>query len=75
MALADLLPALPWLAPFATLFRLADNRPNLSDVAPVVDDGSTDDTAAIVERLAAGEPRLRLARGAGLDIGRSSARR
>ncbi len=30
----ELLPALPWLAPFASLFRLADNRPNLSDVPP-----------------------------------------
>jgi chlorobactene glucosyltransferase len=35
MAPADLLPALPWLAPFASLFRLTDNHPNLSDVAPV----------------------------------------
>jgi chlorobactene glucosyltransferase len=106
MAPADLLPALPWLAPFASLFRLADHRPNLSDVAPVagppvsvviparneagtietvvrsvlasayrpldlmvVDDRSTDDTAAIVERLAAGEPRLRLVRGAPLPGG------
>ena len=33
-SLLELLPALPWLAPFASLFRLADNRPNLSDVAP-----------------------------------------
>ncbi len=31
-SLPELLPALPWLAPFASLFRLADNRPNLSDV-------------------------------------------
>src|ERR1041384_5002145 len=30
----ELLPALPWLAPFATLPRLAGNRPNLSDVEP-----------------------------------------
>ena len=35
----------------------------------VVDDRSTDDTAAIVERLAAGEPRLRLVRGAPLPPG------
>src|SRR5437867_12986331 len=35
MAPADFLPALPWLAPFATLARLADTRPNLSDVTPV----------------------------------------
>jgi chlorobactene glucosyltransferase len=34
MAPADFLPALPWLAPFAALARLADTRPNLSDVAP-----------------------------------------
>jgi chlorobactene glucosyltransferase len=33
-SLLELLPALPWLAPFASLFRLADNRPNLSDVPP-----------------------------------------
>jgi chlorobactene glucosyltransferase len=33
-SLLELLPALPWLAPFASLFRLADNRPNLSDVSP-----------------------------------------
>ena len=102
----DLLPALPWLVPFASLFRLADNRPNLSDVPPVtgpllsvvvparnesatietvvtsvlastyeplevlvVDDRSTDDTAAIVERLAATEARLRLVRGEPLPDG------
>jgi chlorobactene glucosyltransferase len=106
MAPADLLPALPWLAPFAGLYRLADNRPNLSEVAPVdgppvsvviparneaetietvvrsvlasryprlelivVDDRSTDDTAAIVERLAAGDARLRLIRGGPLPEG------
>ena len=34
MQLIDLLPALPWLAPFGGLFRLAVNRPNLSDTAP-----------------------------------------
>ena len=34
MAPADL-PALPWRAPFATLARLADTRPNLSDVPPI----------------------------------------
>ncbi|HET7241187.1 MAG TPA: glycosyltransferase, partial [Gemmatimonadales bacterium] len=27
----ELLPALPWLAPFAVLPRLANLRPNLSD--------------------------------------------
>ena len=35
MALAQFLPALSWLLPFASLFRLAHNRPNLSDVPPV----------------------------------------
>ncbi|HYC31205.1 MAG TPA: glycosyltransferase family 2 protein, partial [Gemmatimonadales bacterium] len=30
----DLLPALPWLVPFAGLARLAVNRPNLSDTPP-----------------------------------------
>ena len=35
MALAQFLPALPWLLPFGSLFRLAHNRPNLSDVPPV----------------------------------------
>jgi chlorobactene glucosyltransferase len=106
MAPADLLPALPWLAPFAGLFRLANNRPNLSDVPPVdgppvsvviparneaatietavrsvlassyprldlivVDDRSTDETAAIVERLGTGDVRLRLLRGAPLPEG------
>jgi chlorobactene glucosyltransferase len=38
MAPADLLPALPWLAPFATLPRLADTRPNLADSAPISDE-------------------------------------
>jgi chlorobactene glucosyltransferase len=106
MPIAALLPALPWLAPFAALARLADNRPNLSDVSPVegtpvsviiparnesqiieavvrsilgssyrpfellvVDDRSTDDTAAIIERLAAGDRRLRLVRGEPLPDG------
>ena len=101
MNLADLLPALPWLAPFAGLFRLAVNRPNLSDTPPaegglvsviiparneertietvvrsvlrstymplevlVVDDGSTDGTAAIVKRLAGEDSRLRPIEGA-----------
>ena len=100
MSITELLPALPWLAPFAALVRLADRRPNLSDIAPiegplvsvviparnesatieavvhsvlassygafellVVDDRSTDDTAAIVERIAARDPRVRLVRG------------
>ena len=106
MAFADLLPALPWLVPFASLARLRRNQPNLSDVDPVqgtpvsivvparnesdtietvvrsilastyrpfellvVDDRSTDNTAAIVERLAAEDPRLRLVRGAPLPDG------
>lgn len=106
MTAADLLPALPWLAPFAGLARLAQTKPNLSDVAPasgtlvsiviparneaanietavrsilssaydpfeliVVDDRSTDGTASIVERLAAGGGRLRLVRGEPLPEG------
>jgi chlorobactene glucosyltransferase len=106
MSITELFPALPWLAPFAGLVRLADRRPNLSDAAPVegplvsvviparnesqtikavvrfiltssygafellvVDDRSTDDTAAIVERLAAGDPRIRLVRGEPLPDG------
>jgi chlorobactene glucosyltransferase len=106
MSITELLPALPWLAPFASLVRLADRRPNLSDIAPVegplvtvviparnesetieavvcsilassygafellvVDDRSTDDTAAIVERLAAGNPHVRLVRGEPLPDG------
>jgi chlorobactene glucosyltransferase len=106
VSVAALLPALPWLAPFAGMVRLADNRPNLSDVAPVegtplsviiparnesttietvvrsilassyrplellvVDDRSTDDTAAIVERLAKTDARLRLLRGEPLPPG------
>ena len=106
MSITELFPALPWLAPFVSLVRLADRRPNLSDVAPVegplvsvviparnesqtieavvrsiltssygafellvVDDRSTDDTAAIVERLAAKDPRVRLVRGEPLPDG------
>jgi chlorobactene glucosyltransferase len=106
MALVDLAAALPWLAPFAGLARLARTRPNLSDVAPVtgtpvtiviparnesgtietvirsilastyqpfelvvVDDRSSDDTAAAVERLAAGDSRLRLVPGTALPEG------
>jgi chlorobactene glucosyltransferase len=105
-SLSELLPALPWLVPFASLFRLASNRPNLSDVPPaagppvsvivparnesatietvvrsvlastyealellVLDDRSTDDTAAIVQRLAAEDARLRLVRGEPLPEG------
>jgi chlorobactene glucosyltransferase len=102
----ELLPALPWLAPFATIPRLARNRPNLSDVPPasaglvsviiparnesaviatvigsvlasayepievvVVDDRSTDDTAARVADLAQRDPRLRLVAGGELPAG------
>jgi chlorobactene glucosyltransferase len=105
-SVSELLPALPWLVPFASLPRLASNRPNLSDVSAaggtlvsvvvparnesatiaivvssvlastyeplellVVDDRSTDDTAAMVERLAAEDRRLRLVRGAPLPEG------
>jgi cellulose synthase/poly-beta-1,6-N-acetylglucosamine synthase-like glycosyltransferase len=111
MPITELLPALPWLAPFATLVRLADRRPNLGDIAPVqgplvsvviparnesetieavvhsilsssyaafellvVDDRSTDDTAAIVARLAAGDPRVRLVRGEPLPTGGMASR-
>jgi chlorobactene glucosyltransferase len=105
-SVSELLPALPWLVPFASLVRLASNRPNLSDVPPaagtmvsvivparnesaaietvvrsvlastyeplellVLDDRSTDETAAIVERLAAEDARLRLIRGEPLPEG------
>jgi chlorobactene glucosyltransferase len=104
--LTELWPALPWLAPFASLFRLADTRPNLSDApladgglvsviiparnesatietvvrsvlassyAPlellVVDDRSTDDTAAVVHRIATEDGRVRLVPGAPLPEG------
>jgi chlorobactene glucosyltransferase len=102
----ELLPALPWLAPFAVLPRLANLRPNLSDspagshglvsvIIParnesavietvvtsvlasaylpievvVVDDRSTDDTAARVAELARRDPRLRLLPGRELPPG------
>ncbi len=102
----ELLPALPWLAPFAVIPRLANLRPNLSDsptasaglvsvIIParnesavietvvtsvlaslyhpievvVVDDRSTDDTAAQVAELARGDARLRLVPGRELPAG------
>jgi len=102
----ELLPALPWLAPFAVIPRLAQLRPNLSDsqsasdglvsvIIParnegavietvvtsvlasayrpievlVVDDRSTDDTAARVAELARRDPRLRLVPGSELPPG------
>ena len=106
MTLAELLPALPWLAPFAGLMRLSRGKPSITDVEPVsgelvsiviparnevsnietavrsilttdyhpfelivVDDRSTDETAAVVERLAAGDERVRLIRGVELAEG------
>jgi chlorobactene glucosyltransferase len=108
MALADLLPALPWAAPFLAFVRLAHMRPALAADPPadarahrvsviiparneaatietvvrsvlatahenfeviVVDDRSTDTTAAIVERLARADARLRLVQGADLPAG------
>jgi chlorobactene glucosyltransferase len=106
VAPAEFVPALPWLAPFAGLFRLADPKPTLDDVPPadgplvsviiparnesavietvvgsvlatryprleliVVDDRSTDDTAARVGRLIEREPRARLVAGAALPAG------
>ena len=102
----ELLPALPWLVPFASLLRLGNTHPNLSQaplaegtlvsvIIParnesatietvvrsvlgstyrplellVVDDDSTDDTAEIVGRLAAEQPRLRLVPGEPLPPG------
>lgn len=102
----ELLPALPWLAPFASLIRLANTHPSLSQaplaegtlvsvIIParnesatietvvrsvlastyrplellVVDDRSTDDTAEIVERLAAEHRSVRLVPGAPLPPG------
>ncbi len=102
----SLLLALPWLAPFLSLVRLARREPLLGRVPPtqgrlvsvivparnesltietvvrsvlsstyepfellVVDDRSTDDTAAVVRRLAAGDRRLRLIQGADLPAG------
>lgn len=106
VATIDLLPALPWVAPFASLIRLANTHPNLSRapladgplvsvIIParnesatietvvrsvlastyrplellVVDDRSTDDTAEVVERLAAEHRSVRLVPGAPLPPG------
>ncbi|MGE5926813.1 MAG: glycosyltransferase [Gemmatimonadota bacterium] len=108
MALAELLPALPWAVPFLAFIRLADLRPALAAEPPadphahrvsviiparneaatietvvrsvlatahanvevlVVDDRSTDATAAIVARIAAEDPRVRLVPGAELPAG------
>jgi chlorobactene glucosyltransferase len=108
MALADLLPALPWAVPFLAFVRLANLRPSLTDdpaadprahrvsvIIParneaatietvvrsalatahgnfeviVVDDRSTDATAQLVERIAAGDARVRLVHGAELPAG------
>jgi chlorobactene glucosyltransferase len=102
----ELLPALPWLVPYAVIHRLAKLRPNLTDsptasdglvsvIIParneravietvvtsvlasayrplevlVVDDRSTDDTAARVGELARRDPRLRLIAGEELPPG------
>ncbi len=106
MTLAELLPALPWLAPFAGLVRLRRGKPSITDVGPssgelvsiiiparneasniaiavrsilatvyhpfellVVDDRSTDQTAAVVEGLEASDARVRLIRGLELAEG------
>ena len=106
MTPAAFLLALPWMAPWLTLVRLARREPDLTRIAPasgrrvtviiparnesatietvvlsvlassyepleviVVDDRSTDDTAARVERLAARDARLRLVPGAELPAG------
>ena len=105
-SVTELLPALPWLAPFAGLFRLASNLPNLSNAPPasgplvsviiparneaatietvvqsvlattypaiellVVDDRSTDHTAAIIARLAEEDGRVRAIGGEPLPAG------
>ena len=107
MDLRALLPALPWLAPFAALARLGRRTPELSTAPPVtdgplisvviparnesrviatvlgsvlesryaaleiivVDDRSTDDTAARVAGIAERDPRVRLIEGEPLPEG------
>lgn len=106
MSILPLAPALPWLAPYLWLVRLARRTPNLrdapvargrrvsviiparneaaiiqtvlasilaSDYEPleviVVDDRSTDETAELVARVASGDTRVRLVRGAELPPG------
>lgn len=107
MDLAALVPALPWLAPFAALIRLARHRPELADTPPahrgpllsviiparnesgtlatvigslrastyepleiiIVDDRSTDDTAAQAAAFAAADPRIHLIEGDALPDG------
>ncbi len=106
MPLLHLLPALPWLAPFLALPKLARTEPNLSSVPPssgllvtvvvparneaanlptvvgsilastyepfelvVVDDRSTDETAAIAANLASADARLRVIHGEPLPEG------
>ena len=101
------MPALPWLAPFAALVRLARHRPELAETPPahrgpplsviippatnraplppwsarcrastyepleiiIVDDRSTDDTAAQAAAFAAADPRIRLIEGDALPDG------
>jgi chlorobactene glucosyltransferase len=106
MSWLELLPALPWLAPFAAIPRLANTRPNLCEVEPasaglvsviiparneeaviarvlgsvlasayrpievvVVDDRSTDGTAARVAEVAERDSRVHLIAGRELPAG------
>lgn len=106
MTLPPFVPAIAWLLPYLSLFRLGRRTPNLSDAPPatsrtvsvviparneaatiltvvdsilqsrypsleliVVDDRSTDATAALVASRAAGDTRLRLVSGRELPEG------